>query len=85
MRKKEPLDDILSVPRPMLINKAVDMLLKANILRPKDIIEADGLNLTQEIVEYLLNLEKGTLNEEKKDNVEVLLQFRNQHELNTLP
>ncbi|WP_025680624.1 helix-turn-helix domain-containing protein [Paenibacillus massiliensis] len=82
MRKKEPLDDILSVPRPMIINKAVDMLLNANVLRPKDIIEADGLNLTQEIVEYLLNLEKGTLNEEKKDNIEVLLQFRNTDEVN---
>ncbi|BAU29719.1 Zn-dependent peptidase ImmA (M78 family) [Aneurinibacillus soli] len=76
MRKKEPLDDVLNVPQPMLIRKAVEMLLKANVLKPRDIIEADGLMLTQEIVEYLLNLEKGTLSEEKKDNVEVLLQFR---------
>lgn len=77
MRKKEPLDDVLSVPQPMLISKAVEMLLQANLLKPKDIIGAGGLTLTQEIVEYLLNLEKGTLSEEKKDNVEVLLQFRN--------
>lgn len=77
MRKKEPLDDVLSVPQPMLISKAVEMLLKANVLKPKDIIDADGLTLTQEIVEYLLNLEKGTLSEDKKDKVEVLLQFRN--------
>ncbi|MCG5254783.1 MULTISPECIES: helix-turn-helix domain-containing protein [Brevibacillus] len=77
MRKKEPLDDVLSVPQPMLISKAVEMLLQANLLKPKDIIGSGGLTLTQEIVEYLLNLEKGTLSEEKKDNVEVLLQFRN--------
>ncbi|MBY0055029.1 ImmA/IrrE family metallo-endopeptidase [Brevibacillus agri] len=77
MRKKEPLDDVLSVPQPMLISKAVEMLLKANVLKPKDIIGAGGFTLTQEIVEYLLNLEKDTLSEDKKENVEVLLQFRN--------
>ncbi|MFC0212129.1 helix-turn-helix domain-containing protein [Paenibacillus chartarius] len=77
MRKKEPLDDVLSVPQPVLISKAVEMLLKANVLKPKDIIGAGGLTLTQEIVEYLLNLEKGTLSEDKKDNVDVLLHFRN--------
>lgn len=77
MRKKEPLDDVLSIPQPMLISKAVQMLLKANVLNPKDIIGAGGLTLTQEMVEYLLNLEKGTLSEDKKDNVDVLLHFRN--------
>lgn len=77
MRKKEPLDDILSVPQPKIVCKAVEMLLQADVLKPRDIIEADGLNLTQDIVEYLLNLEKGTLSEDKKDNVEVLLHFRN--------
>lgn len=79
LRKKEPLDEILPVPQPILISKAVEMLLNNNVLKPKEIIEAGGFMLSQEMVEYLLNLKKGTLNEKsEKENVESLLQFRDQ-------
>lgn len=77
LRKKEPLDDVLSVPQPMLISKAIEMLLTNNVLKPREIIEAGGFSLSQEIVEYLLNLKKGTLNEKlQQENIDVLLQFK---------
>jgi hypothetical protein len=77
LRKKEPLDDILTVLQPILIGKAIEMLLHYNVLKPREIIEAGAFMLSQEIVEYLLNLKKGTLNETaEKDNVESFLQFK---------
>ncbi|MDG0808530.1 ImmA/IrrE family metallo-endopeptidase [Cohnella rhizosphaerae] len=77
LRKKEPLDDILAVPQPILISKAVEMLLDNNILKPRDIIEANGFKLSQDMVEYLLNLKKGMLNEKsEKVSMESLLHFK---------
>lgn len=77
LRKKEPLDDVLSVPQPILISKAIEMLLSNNVLKPREIIEAGGFSLSQEMVEYLLNLKKGTLNEKlHQENIDVLLQFK---------
>ncbi|MEW9699071.1 helix-turn-helix domain-containing protein [Paenibacillus sp. SI8] len=74
MRVKEPLDDFLPIPQPVLLSQAVEMLLANNVLKPQQILQGNGLSLTKDVVEYLLNLESGTLNE-KEEKAEVILQL----------
>jgi len=58
-RTKEPLDDVITVPEPTLLRRAVDMLLINNVLKVRDILAK--LRLTQNKAETLLNLPKGKL------------------------
>ncbi|MEC1178630.1 XRE family transcriptional regulator [Metasolibacillus meyeri] len=60
MRKSEPLDDMYAVPQPIVMNKAIQTILKHKVKRPEDIIL--DLSLPQDQIEQLCNLEKGTLN-----------------------
>lgn len=60
MRKSEPLDDMYAVPQPIVMNKAIQTILKHKVKTPEDIIF--DLSLPQDQIEQLCNLEKGTLN-----------------------
>ncbi|MGC5327005.1 helix-turn-helix domain-containing protein [Brevibacillus sp. SYSU BS000544] len=58
-RTKEPLDDVLVVPDPTVLRKAVDLLLMNNVIKAKDILQR--LGLPQNKAESILNLKKGSL------------------------
>lgn len=64
-RTKEPYDDIYSLPKPSLLNDAVDLLLKDPDYSVSDILqglEDYGFPLFASDIENLLGLEKNTLN-----------------------
>ncbi|MGG0506262.1 XRE family transcriptional regulator [Priestia megaterium] len=59
-RKSEPLDDLINVSRPTVLEKAIKLLLANDILTSKEIL--DHLELPKEKVDSLLGLEEDTLN-----------------------
>lgn len=73
MKIREPLDEKIPVPQPMVLPKAVALLLANKIATSKEITNAGGLNLSQEMVEELLGLKSGTLNTSGQSEDEVLL------------
>lgn len=73
MKIQEPLDEKIPVPQPMVLPKAIDLLLTNKIATQKEILNAGGLNLSQEMVEELLGLKSGTLNASGQSEEEVLL------------
>ncbi|GAB6254509.1 helix-turn-helix domain-containing protein [Peribacillus sp. N1] len=58
-RKAEPLDDLISIPTPSILEKAIKLLITNNILTPKEIL--DKLELPKEKVDELLDLSPNTL------------------------
>ncbi|MEH7356809.1 XRE family transcriptional regulator [Neobacillus drentensis] len=58
-RKNEPYDDLLMVPRPTVLNKAIKLLITNNILTAKEIINA--VEVPKEKIEVLLNLESDAM------------------------
>ena len=60
MRKSEPLDDMYAVPQPIVMNKAIQTILKHKKKSPEEILF--DLSLPQDQIEQLCNLEPGTLN-----------------------
>lgn len=71
MRRKEPLDNILKVPEPILLKKAIDMILTNEVLSSDDLINglsANKLSIERKEVEVLLGLKEGTLNPAQKNN-----------------
>ncbi|MDG6893031.1 helix-turn-helix domain-containing protein [Clostridium perfringens] len=68
-RTKEPLDDLIQVSRPILLRKAIDILIANNVMNENEIVKqlADyGLAINSDEIEILLGLERGKLT--KKDN-----------------
>ncbi|MOA54071.1 hypothetical protein D3C78_1776320 [compost metagenome] len=59
MRSKEPLDDVIPVPKPILLNKGIKMLLQDNFKNELQIINESGV--PQEFIEMLCTMEKGSL------------------------
>lgn len=59
-RTSEPLDDLINISRPTVLEKAIKLLLTNDILTSKEIL--DYLELPKEKVDSLLDLEEDTLN-----------------------
>lgn len=60
MKKKEPLDDVLKVPVPTLLTRAIEMILEHRIKTEEEILF--DLQLSQSDIEMLCNLKSGRLN-----------------------
>lgn len=63
-RVKEPLDDLIKLSKPILLRKAVDMLIANNVLNENELVkelENYGLAINSEEIEILLGLESGKL------------------------
>ncbi|HUC91977.1 MAG TPA: XRE family transcriptional regulator [Paenibacillus sp.] len=60
MRVKEPLDDVIPVPEPVVLRKSIQMLLDKNVKNELQIIHESGV--PQEYAEMLCNLDVGALN-----------------------
>lgn len=60
MRSKEPLDDVIPVPKPILLNKGIKMLLQDNFKNELQIINESGV--PREFIEMLCTMEKDHLN-----------------------
>lgn len=60
MRTSEPLDDMYAVPQPIVMNKAIQTILKYKRKSPEEILF--DLSLPQDQIEQLCNLEPGQLN-----------------------
>jgi Zn-dependent peptidase ImmA (M78 family)/transcriptional regulator with XRE-family HTH domain len=69
LRKEEPLDDELITASPSLLKTAVMMLLNENVFTAKEFMDelsfSYNLSLEPEEVEYLLNLPRNTLGNNK--------------------
>ncbi|MUG86903.1 ImmA/IrrE family metallo-endopeptidase [Paenibacillus timonensis] len=59
MRSKEPLDDVIPVPKPILLNKGIKMLLHDNFKNELQIINESGV--PGEFIEMLCTMDKGSL------------------------
>jgi Zn-dependent peptidase ImmA (M78 family) len=60
MRVKEPLDDIIPVPEPVVLRKSIQMIIEKNVKNALQIIHESGV--PQEYIEMLCNLDDGSLN-----------------------
>lgn len=58
-RKKEPLDDVLEPENPILLKRAIEVLFEKEILTLYQLVE--DLKMPVEDIEFLANLEPGTL------------------------
>jgi len=80
-RKIEPLDLEIPIKDPSSLRKSVELLLSEKIFTAKTLLqefEENGLKLTVEMIEELLNLEEGTLQYQETENVlDLEIRFRN--------
>lgn len=60
MKRKEPLDDLLIVPSPTLLSRAIEMILEHGLKTEEEIII--DLQLSQKDIEMLSTLKPGRLN-----------------------
>ncbi|MGU8558936.1 helix-turn-helix domain-containing protein [Clostridium perfringens] len=63
-RVKEPLDDLIKLSKPILLRKAIDILIANNVLNENELVkelENYGLAINSEEIEILLGLESGKL------------------------
>lgn len=78
-RSKEPLDDLIQIPKPTLLKKAIEVLVANDVLDESSIIESlneYGLAIEAEEIEILLALDKGRL-KKKKSNNNVIINLKN--------
>ena len=78
IRKKEPLDDILTTAKPSLLKQAVVALFEDGNFTPKELIDElsslYGLTLNPELIEELLNLPTGMM--QVKNDLKVSIQLK---------
>jgi Zn-dependent peptidase ImmA (M78 family)/DNA-binding XRE family transcriptional regulator len=70
-RSKEPLDDIIQVPKPTLFKKAIELLMVNDVMAGDQILKELSnykLSLDRKEVETLLELDEGTLINKKQVN-----------------
>ncbi|MDK2919606.1 MAG: hypothetical protein PWQ37_2339 [Candidatus Petromonas sp.] len=70
-KRKEPLDDIIQIPKPIVFKKAIKILLENNIFTGPEILRElsnYGLSLDRKEVEVLLGLDSGTLIDTNKNS-----------------
>ena len=60
MRINEPLDNLYPLPKPVLMRKGIELLLKSNYKGPENILS--DLSFPKDDVEILCNLPIGSLN-----------------------
>lgn len=78
-RVREPLDNQWKLQETILFKKSIDMLKNSNILSSSQIvyeIGKYGIPMYSEDIEELLDLEEGSLSEEKLKNNNIILQFK---------
>ena len=82
-RKKEPYDNDLLVPEPTILRNAVEKIIGAGFMTGEQFISEFSnkynLSLARDEIESLLNLEKNTLSDNKK---EVVLEFKKEYKQN---
>ncbi|MDZ5034274.1 ImmA/IrrE family metallo-endopeptidase, partial [Clostridium perfringens] len=67
-RVKEPLDDLIVTPKPVLLKRAIDVLITNDVMNETEIVNElanYGMALNTDDIEMLLSLDKGRLR--KKD------------------
>lgn len=70
-KTKEPLDNVLKIPNPTVIRKAIELLITNDVLTGDEILQQlskQHLTLNRSEVELLLGLEKDTLVSKKESN-----------------
>lgn len=75
-RTKEPLDDIIAVPQPTVLKKAIDVLITNDALSGEQLVielSRNGLSLNKTEIEVLLGLQEGTLNSKNQGSPIVAL------------
>jgi Zn-dependent peptidase ImmA (M78 family)/transcriptional regulator with XRE-family HTH domain len=86
MKKKEPLDDVLNVPSPTLLSRAIEMILEHGLKTEEELIL--DLQLSQKDIEMLSSLKSGRLNPKvRKINdqvVNISIKGKN-HNTDTMP
>lgn len=79
-RKREPLDNVLIKQEPILLNKSIEILMQNNIFNPQEFMDElaeNQLSMKPEEVEMLLNLDKGTLSiEQKNESIASIIKIR---------
>lgn len=76
-RTCEPLDEKIPVPKPVLVKRALEMLIENNILTKSQIVEEihkSGTTISREEIEFLLGLQRGMLKD--KDFVPDIISIR---------
>lgn len=76
-RVKEPLDDLIVTPKPILLKRAIDMLITNDIMNETEIVNElsnYGMALNADDIEMLLSLDKGTLR--KKENNTIVINLK---------
>ena len=72
-RIKEPLDDELKLPKPVLIKKAIEMLIENNVFTKRKLVEEinnSSISINRNEIEFLLGLDIDYLREDEiKSNV----------------
>ena len=76
-RIKEPLDDLIVTPKPVLLKRAIDMLITNDIMNEAEIVNElsnYGMALNTDDIEMLLSLDKDTLR--KKDSSTIVINLK---------
>lgn len=72
IKKVEPLDDVIVTAVPSLFGTAIRMLLDQNVFTPREFLDElshfTGLSLYGKEIEFLLDLESGTLKDSETNN-----------------
>ena len=75
-RVKEPLDDLIVTPKPVLLKKSIDMLITNDVMNEIEIVNElsnYGMALNADDIEMLLSLEKGRLRKKDSNNIVINL------------
>ncbi|MBJ6360920.1 helix-turn-helix domain-containing protein [Paenibacillus sp. GCM10012307] len=70
-RTKEPLDDVIQIPKPTLMKKAIEILIINQVMTGEQIVRqlsTNNLSLNSSEIEVLLGLDKGTLVDKNQGN-----------------
>ena len=71
-RTKEPLDDITEFRHPRALKQAIELLMTKLDMSGSDIMNlfaSNNFSVSPNIIEELLNLERGTLSQNDSDNI----------------
>lgn len=74
-RKNEPLDKLITVPKPTVLKKAIDVLIANKVLDEEQLLDQlgkSGLPMHRSEVELLLGLEKNTLVKKDYNNSPII-------------
>ncbi|PWK15028.1 helix-turn-helix domain-containing protein [Tumebacillus permanentifrigoris] len=78
-RSQEPLDDVIPIPKPSLLKKAIELLKSKGVLSGDQLIQQlskNSISLNKMDVEVLLGLEEGTLNDAQRESNSVVIEIK---------